>query len=155
MELRYWDSEAFLAWLKEEPGKVDDCRAILREAEAGRILIVTSALTLAEVIKLKHRTPIEKEHAEKIRAFFKNSYISIRNVDRFTAEKARELIWNYPPLQPKDSIHIATALQYKLTLLNTADEDLLKLDGRLGNPPLRIAPPSAAQLALHLEAPTN
>lgn len=145
MELRYWDSDAFLGWLKEEPDKVEDCRGVLEEAEAGRILIATSALTLTEVIKLKRRSPIEKEHAEKIKAFFKQEFISVRNVDRYVAEKARELLWDYSSLQPKDSIHIATAIIYNISLLNTFDGGLIGLDGKIGNPPLKITRPSIAQ----------
>lgn len=42
---------------------------------------------------------------------------------------------------PKDAIHVATALVYKLPVLNTFDGVLLDLDGKLGNPPLKIEKP--------------
>jgi len=145
VELRYWDSDCFLGWLKEEPDKVNDCREVLEEAEAGRILLVTSALTLVEVIKLRKGLPIKREHSVLIKEFFQREYISVRNVDRFVAEKARELVWDYPSLNPKDSIHVATALHYTIPLLNTFDEGLIELDGRIEVPSLRIERPSITQ----------
>ena len=46
----YWDADAFLGWLQEEPGKVELCKGTIQRAEAGEVLIVTSALTIAEVL---------------------------------------------------------------------------------------------------------
>ena len=147
-ELRYWDSDCFLGWLREEPDKVEECREVLKEAEAGRILLVISALTLTEVIKLRGKPPIGKEQAGKIKEFFMQDFISVRNVTRFIAEMARELIWDNPSLKPKDSIHVATALRSKVPLLNTFDGDLIELNGQIGNPPLRIERPSIPQTTL-------
>ena len=92
MELRYWDACAFLGLLKKEPDKWEVCRAVLQEAKAGNIQIVTSALTLVEVIKLKRRVPIGPEDAERIKRFFKHKWIDVRNLERYTAETAREMV---------------------------------------------------------------
>ena len=151
VEIRYWDADAFLGWLKEEADKVNDCREVLEEAEAGRILIATSAITLTEVIKMKKKVPIEREHAQKIKEFFQQEFISVRNVDRYIAEKARDLIWDYSFLKPKDSIHVATAVRFEIPLLNTFDGDLIKLSGKIGNPPLIIERPGMAQRKLALK----
>jgi predicted nucleic acid-binding protein len=62
-------------------------------------------------------------------------------VDEFIAEQARELIWNHSYLQSKDAIHAATALNMEIPVLDTFDSDLLKLDRRIGNPPLIIGQP--------------
>lgn len=48
--VRYWDSDAFLGWLKAEPDKIDECRGVIRAAENGDLRLVTSSLTLTEVI---------------------------------------------------------------------------------------------------------
>ena len=37
-------------WLQEEPGKVELCKGTIQRAEDGEVLIVTSALTIAEVL---------------------------------------------------------------------------------------------------------
>ena len=148
---RYWDSNAFIGWLGEERDKQTECMGVLKEAERGQALIVTSALTFAEVIKLRKHAPITETNAEKIREFFKRRYISVRNLDRYIADRARELIWKHN-VDPWDAIHVATALQLKLGLLETFDKDLIKLDGRLGNPVLRIGRPSVTQQVLDLQS---
>ncbi len=48
----YWDSDAFLGWLQAEQGKAELCAGTLRRAEAGEVVIFTSALTIAEVLDL-------------------------------------------------------------------------------------------------------
>lgn len=139
---RYWDSGVFLALLLPEPERFPDCRSVLRAAERGQVQIVTSALTLTEVIHLKGKPKLLKEeHEAKLRGFFQHEYILIREVDRFIAEHARELIWRHG-LHPKDSIHVATALRWKIPILDTFDaDDLLPLNRKLGNPALEIGHP--------------
>jgi len=134
---RYWDSSAFLAWLLPEPDREDACSSVLRAAEEGDLELVTSALTLTEVIKLKGKPELKKDHETKIAKFFENEYIILRNVDRFIALAAQRLVWEQN-LSPKDSIHVATALRWKIPVLDTFDEGLIALSGKLsieeGNP---------------------
>ena len=40
----------FLGWLKKEPDKVSDCQPVLDAAERGDVTVITSALTIAEVL---------------------------------------------------------------------------------------------------------
>lgn len=138
---RYWDSNAFLGWLNDEKDKAAQCEAVLDAAEEGRLEIVTSALTLTEVIRKKGQKPIPRESEQKIRDFFEQPWIIVREVDRFVAERARDLIWTHG-LKGPDAIHLATALRLGLTVMDTYDEKLVALDGKLGNPPLRIGSPS-------------
>jgi hypothetical protein len=56
---------------------------------------------------LKGHEKIPASQAKKIEAFFRHSWIIVREVDRFVAEDARELIWN-KNINPKDAIHVAT-----------------------------------------------
>jgi len=139
---RYWDSCAFLGWLSNEQGKAEKCEGVLDAAESGSIEIVTSALTLTEVIKRKGDKPIPKESEDKIREFFENPWIIVRDVDRFIAEDARNLIWAHSGLSSPDSIHLATALSLKLSHLDTFDDKLIALSGKLGNPRLVIGHPN-------------
>ena len=154
---RYWDSSTFLAWLLPEPEREAACRSVLRAAEDGELELVTSAITLTEVIKLKGKTELKREHEKKITDFFKNDYIILRNVDRFVALSAQRLVWDRS-LMPKDSIHVATALHWKIPVLDTFDDGLIALNGKLaleaGNPSgpkLQIATPhEPMQLDLEL-----
>ena len=126
---RYWDSVCFLAWLKQDAGRTVKCKAVLKQADDGLLTIVTSALTLAEVIKLKkNRDSIPADDKDKVIEFFQNPYISIRNVDRKIAERARELTWEYS-VDPKDAIHVATAEQLEILAFDTFDDNLIRRCG--------------------------
>jgi len=125
----------------KERGKYEDCLGVLQHAETNKVEIVTSALTIAEVLYIKGHPKITREKSEKICSFFEQSYIIIVNVDRFIAESARELIWDHS-IKPKDAIHVASALKGKVPVFDTFDAGLLALDNKLGNPPLRIIKPN-------------
>ncbi len=147
---RYWDSDCFLAWLNEEPGKVDLCEAVLEEAAEGKIIIATSALTIAEVLKLRGEKKIPVEMEQEVIKFFKAEYIAIRNVTRLIAEQARALVW-HNGIDPKDAIHVATALDARLPLFNTFDKNLLAKNGQVGSPPLRIEQPMVDEPKLQFD----
>ena len=138
----YCDADVFIGWFNEEDDKVKACRGLVDASEKGEVQIITSALTLTEVIKIKGKQPLPQSKEETIKGFFEREFVSIVNVDRRTAEFARDLIWHYPHLNPKDSIHVATAsMTEDVDVLYTFDDDLLRLNGQLGEPSLRISIP--------------
>lgn len=143
MDYRYWDSVTFLGWLSDEKDKVPHCRPVLEAAEGGSVVLVTSALTITEVLWPKGHKKVAAQHAKKIEAFFRHSWIIVRELDRFIAEDARELVWN-KNVHPKDAIHLATALRQDVQLdqFDTFDNGLIKLSGTLGDPTLMIGFPS-------------
>ncbi len=125
---RYWDSSVFLAWIKGEPGRADTVDKIIADAQAGRCVIYASMITLAEVTK-PARGPIQvgKAVEDKIAAFFKNDYIKLVPVDYVIGTKARQLIWDFPFLGPRDSIHIATAIHVGVEAIEHYDGDFEKV----------------------------
>jgi predicted nucleic acid-binding protein len=137
----YWDSNCFLGLLKKEIDKISACQGTIKKAEKGEILIVTSAITFIEVIKMPGEKPLKQESEKIIEQFFKNSFMHIINVDREIGVIARELLWKHEFLKPKDSIHVASAIFHKIQKLNTFDENLLKLTNKYGNPKLMICTP--------------
>jgi hypothetical protein len=140
--LHYWDSCAFLALLKNEADYIDECKSVIKAAKDGKVMIVTSALTFVEVIKLEKGKPkLSKDVEEKIRAFFKHEWIYIYDLDRKIGELARDLMWEYEGLKPKDATHVATAIRAKVDVLETFDDGLIKLSGKVGNPLLPIRRP--------------
>lgn len=150
VELIYWDSDAFLGWLQEEPGKADLCLGTIERAKAGDIVIVTSTLTLAEVLWMRGGPRIPEDKADKVRRFFRHSYLGLWTVTRSIAEDAQDLVWKQS-MRPKDAIHVATALAAQCTILETFEEGLLKQTGKVGSPPLTIRKPiSPQQGALNL-----
>jgi predicted nucleic acid-binding protein len=140
---RYWDSNCFLGWLKGEEDKKTACQGVIEEALKGEIFIVTSALTLAEVVRLKQKDgrPIPKKDAKKVDDFFHQPFIRVRNLNRYIAELARNLMWEHGALHHKDAIHVATAIKHGISMFDTFDDELIGLDVKLGNPRLRIGKP--------------
>ncbi len=145
---RYWDSCVILGWLKGEQDKVAECRAGIRAAERGDIKVITSSLTLAEVLHLKGKDPVPKEDREKVRSFFENDYIALYDVDRTIAERAQDVVWDHG-IAPKDAIHVATALSLStriaLEQFDTFDEGLIEHSGKIGQPALTIGRPNLPQ----------
>jgi len=101
-------------------------------------------LTLAEVVKLRRHPPLTKDDAASLRAFFKHDWIVVRQVTRLLAEAARELVWD-EGIDPKDAIHVATALDAGVVQLDTFDTGLINMSGRLGVPPLVIGHPNVPE----------
>jgi len=139
-ELIYWDSDAFLGWLQNEPGKSELCEGTIKRAEGGEVLIITSALTIAEVLWMRGAPRVTRDKAEILRRFFRRSFIRVRNVTRAISESAQDLVWDHN-IRPKDAIHVATALDAKAPVLETFDDNLLGKTGTVGDPPLVIRKP--------------
>jgi predicted nucleic acid-binding protein len=140
IELIYWDSDCFLGWFQEEYDKVELCQGTLARADAGEVLIVTSTLTIAEVLWMRHAPLIPEAKANLVRRFFRRSYMRVRNVTRAVSESAQDLVWS-KGIKPKDAIHVATALDARVMALETFDDDLIGKSGQVGNPPLVIRRP--------------
>jgi predicted nucleic acid-binding protein len=140
---RYWDTVCFLGVLNEEQDKLSSCRAVIGEAERGNVRIVTSALTVAEVLWPKGRPlALPRDKAEVVQGFFQHEWLVVRDIDRAVAERARELVWEHDALRPKDALHVATALDAGVEQFDTFDGPLIDLSGKIGNPPLVIGKPN-------------
>jgi predicted nucleic acid-binding protein len=139
-ELIYWDSATFLAYFQQEEGRVDLCRGTLERAEMGEVCIITSALTIAECLWLRGSVPIPKNRAQIVRLFFRHSYMRVRNVTRKTSELAQDLVWDQG-IRPKDAIHVATALEARVPVIETFDDPLIGKTGLIGSPALIIRAP--------------
>lgn len=92
-ERYYWDANAFLGFLKEGKGRVEMCRQVLEAGERGEIQIITSSLTLVEVVHIKGRIRMDADDEEKMRAMFEKRYLILMDVNRRISESARQLIW--------------------------------------------------------------
>jgi predicted nucleic acid-binding protein len=125
-------------------------KTIVRDAQAGSLVLVASTLVIAEVVKLNGSTEPEKKQAKLIQDFFENDYIEIRTVDRLTAELAVEISREHG-LKPPDAIHVATAILHGCHCLQTYDGEngdsrkLLAFDGKIGWPFLPIKLPEKRQ----------
>ena len=146
LEKIYWDTDCFLGHLQAEVGKAEKCDGVLERAERGDVLIITSALTIAEVLWMRGGPRIPKEKAEKVQKFFRRSYIRVVNVSRKVAMAAQTHVWE-DDIRPKDAIHVATALAFGVNALETFDSGLICKSGKVGIPLLLIREPQAAEQA--------
>jgi predicted nucleic acid-binding protein len=141
---RYWDSAAFLGWLNREDGRANLCAPVIKAAQRGDVRIVTSSLTIAEVLWIRGRAKLPKAMHDEINKFFRHRWILIRELDRTIAERARELVWTNAGVKPQDAVHLATAIagDVEYDQFDTFDVDLFSLSGKIGDPPLKIGEPN-------------
>ena len=137
----YWDSSAFLALLQAERGRVQACSDTLQAANDGKYLIVTSALTIAEVLWMKGAPKVTEDKAKIINQFFLRSSIRVVNLDRRIAQSAQRLVWSNG-VKPKDAIHIATAQKYECVIFETFDDPLIVKSGVISGIEIRHPQPS-------------
>lgn len=148
--LHYWDSCTFIAYFNDEKDKVDGCISVIEDAQARKLKIVTSSLTLIEVIKIKGKPIPPKEQEEVMMKFFRmnSDWIIFIDVERKTVEIGRSLVRDFG-LKAYDAVHTATAIRAKVNFIDTFDPDLLKLSNKIGDPAIIVQhPPVRRQLRL-------
>ena len=104
--------------------------------------IVVSAMETIEVAYLEGLDDQDSE--AKIRQLFDREYIIPVAIDVGVASIARELVRKYkvgPKIKPPDAAHLATAIQWRIPVVETTDPDLLRLDGLEGDPLITIRRP--------------
>ncbi len=150
----YWDSCCFIDFLQgTERGEV--LKGVVDKKDSGDLKIVTSAITLTEVIKLDKGTAEEREMITQI--FNQDKGLLVVDLTKHLAEQAREVIWRYSfEKHREDAIHLATAVyinQYhSIDEFHTFDHDLLRFNGRseisipIIEPTYELYPPKPASL---------
>ena len=131
------------------PMRCDAMRAILDAWENGQVTLVTSALTIPEVLWFKcggARKRIDDSQREGIMNLFSeirdgDNQLIIVELNRRIAEIARDLYWEHQ-IHPKDGVHVASALASSCPVLHTHDALLRKSSEKVGgDPPLKITLP--------------
>ncbi len=114
------------------------CEEILDHANRDELLIVVSMLTHAEVAK---PNGTDRDEAT-IREFFSRRYVLSIAVDRRVTAEARRLVQTGFIRKPADAIQAATALVYKIPVLETYNlEDFQRVRGH-GDPALEVREPT-------------
>ncbi|MDO8771517.1 MAG: type II toxin-antitoxin system VapC family toxin [Burkholderiaceae bacterium] len=124
--LVYWDADAFLRIINRDGDAADlqGCDDVWAACTKGTTHIVTSTLTVTEVIHKKGIPKIDLAHRPLINNFFRSAFISLKPLTREIAELARDVVWD-SNIMPKDAIHVATCAYFRIRELHTFDKNLV------------------------------
>src|SRR4051794_915190 len=106
----YWDACCFIGRIAREPDKIVDLEPLTRLAEQNKLLIVTSTLSITEVLSEPSPELAAVNGFKTIQEFFEHPWIVMRAPDRRTMEIAADLRRQFG-LKVPDAIHIATAIR--------------------------------------------
>lgn len=149
----YWDTSCFICFLnKAELDRRRICEDVLRNAQAGTILLHTSTWTIAETVKPKAKSlpgsrALSAKEIAAIDAMFRWAWIKKIDVDQRIAFKSVELSRDFN-LTPSDAIHAASAIIWKMDVLQKWDRDFSKVSHLITVEEPAIITPPAPQTTL-------
>jgi hypothetical protein len=123
-EMPYIDSNVFIypiLYEEEQEPKVKHAKRILHRIEKGELPAYTSTLTWDEVVWIVRKTMGKDEaisQGQKLLGFLNLQWIS---VDENILSQAQSLMAKYN-LHPRDSIHIASAIDRKIKIIISDNE---------------------------------
>ena len=125
-DIVYWDSATFVGLInkKTEAENCELSERVWNVAEEGNLFIVTSTLTIAEVIHMKGTPKLDADKRPIVNKLFQYPFIVQKPLTRIIAQLARDVVWD-SKVNPKDAVHVATAAYYKIATLHTFDRGLL------------------------------
>jgi len=123
--LAYVDSNVFIYPVIYDPRTVEkakNAREILEKIVGGEIKAYTSTLTWAEVVWVVGRVLSRDDGVSQGRKLLGFPNLEFIDVDKRTLSTAQALTDRYR-LKPRDSIHLASAVNRSLRAVITDDED--------------------------------
>ena len=124
-ELAYIDSNIFVypvLYSPETDLRVKKAEDILRDIENGELLAFTSTLTWDEVTWTIRKFLGKSESINQGQKLLNFVNLQFINVDETILTQAQMLMCNYS-LKPRDSIHVASAIDRKLKAFISDDQD--------------------------------
>ena len=113
----YWDSCAFLAYINEEPDRVDVVSGLLERSASGELTIYTSTLSRVEVAFSRAERSsgvLDDETEHRIDALWDSGVAAMVELPAGVTDMARSLVRkavaDSVQLKPYDATHLATAL---------------------------------------------
>jgi predicted nucleic acid-binding protein len=137
----YWDTDVFIHRFQRTPEHISTLEQITDAAERGEIVFVQSTFTISELVKDPDGEKLTEAQENVIEDFFENEFVIVRTLTEQIAFLSRKIAREHG-LKPGDAVHVATAIFWKVPILHTYDDKLLKRDGLIGDPPLKIEKPS-------------
>lgn len=164
-DIYYWDACIFLALLKNEKrpaGEMDGVREYANRFQKNQIIIVTSVLSLTEVLPSKIPTGVDnifddlmKRRNMKLIAIDRRIAMLARNIRDYYIQRKSQ--YNGKVLSTPDALHLSSAILYQVKEYHTFDEinsykslGLIPLSGNVAGHSLLIKKPQAQQVGLDL-----
>lgn len=154
MDRVYWDANVFLAYINGDADRLPDIEGLLDDAKAGRLEILTSTLTQAEVAygAEEQTTQTLSSDVEEAISSFWHPDSPIKLVDFYPQIAAgalglmRTAVTRGWSLKPFDALHLSTAQRMKVDAFHTYD--VAKLGRFADDVGFRIEVPLAPQKRL-------
>lgn len=144
----YWDTDTFLNYLEGGHALQDHMAMVIEDWHSGKVTLVTSALTIAEVAWVRETAPngqrrrVRPDEIDAVERLFSDPTLLVVELHAHLAREARGLVWSHQ-IRPKDSVHVASALAASCEAMHTFDQGLHEKSGKLGGSPrLEICKPS-------------
>ncbi len=128
--LAYWDSCVFISAIERTPGRIQIIDVLREQASLNKVLIVTSSIVMAEVIKFVPKGKELELEMQQISDYMENPWMTRRAADNVITTKAGYLRRQFN-LKLADAIHLATALHYEVDHLHTYDKHLLNCNNQI------------------------
>ena len=139
---RLWDSSVVIGYLAGDQRIYPACPQIIRQAELRETEILVSQMAIVETAYLEGVS--DRDSALLIKEFFSREYIVPVSVDGPVSSLAQDLVRKYrsgPRIKPPDAIHLATAILWRIPVLETIDDPLLRFDQLEGTPLVSVRHP--------------
>ena len=132
--LVYWDACVFLSYIQQSEERIEALDAMLDDAGAGLLHIVTSVMSQVEVAYVEEEKASGQLDSRVEQAiddlFFDNSVVTLVEYHPIIGRDARDLIraaiQQGRSIKPMDAIHLATAKHVEAGVLYTYDDRMLK-----------------------------
>ena len=126
----YLDASVFVAHLNGNEKYSVAARSILREGELNRIQIYTSYLSVAEVVKKRVQGLRRLSNEEEaISALMDQPFVTYIALETAVSTYSRYIVWDCG-IQPRDAIHVASAIVSRCDLIYAIDGGVVGLSGR-------------------------
>lgn len=121
------DTAPFIYYIEENPTYLALVAPIFLAADAGRIALVTSTITVSEVLIHPLRLRADNLRDEYLDLFLNSANLEIQSIDIEVAQRAAELRVAHNIRLP-DALQIAAALHAGCTAFLTNDRQLNRVD---------------------------
>lgn len=127
VRLLYVETAPFIYYTEQRAGYVEKMRVVFTDVDRGRVHVITSVVTLAEILmkRLKENDPTLVRRYREM--FYRTQHMTLVPISAGVAESAADLRARYN-LRTPDALHVATALDAGCDAFLTNDTDITRVN---------------------------